>query len=78
MYSTSIFFPRLIFCAGALSVSLVLVVRMRLSGLVLAGSPSQVRLCLQFVEGLCARAEEYSRRDASETWKPLEKTISRL
>eukprot|EP00752_Nemacystus_decipiens_P006167 g5564.t1 len=38
----------------------------------------EVRLCLQFVEGLCARAEEYSRRDASETWKPLEETISRL
>ncbi|CAM9761502.1 unnamed protein product [Scytosiphon promiscuus] len=38
----------------------------------------EVRLCLQFVEGICARAEEYSRHDAAETWKPLQETVLRL
>ncbi|CAB1120026.1 unnamed protein product [Ectocarpus sp. CCAP 1310/34] len=38
----------------------------------------EVGLCLQFVEGLCARAEEYSRHDAAETWRPLQDTVSRL
>ncbi|CAM9842221.1 unnamed protein product, partial [Ectocarpus sp. 13 AM-2016] len=43
-----------------------------------AATVVEVGLCLQFVEGLCARAEEYSRHDAAETWKPLQDTVSRL
>ncbi|CAM9218398.1 unnamed protein product [Ectocarpus fasciculatus] len=43
-----------------------------------AATVVEVGLCLQFVEGLCARAEEYSRHDAAETWRPLQDTVSRL
>ncbi|CAM9875959.1 unnamed protein product [Discosporangium mesarthrocarpum] len=38
----------------------------------------QVKLDVQFVECLCARARETSRQDAQETWRPLEDTVKDL